>query len=146
MTNEAAVARGSCFVFIRSGTAMGFDSSTRGGSLGGKKTSRTLWIREANVPSSSTSIPPLLSEDSTPAFNAGSGFSCSFLGTISRLDKMNRLNGRGGPEASLPLFESRATTTSAALPVFAGLFHAARGFWPHDTFYKTFRRHQLLYF
>src|SRR5271170_7635718 len=46
------VAAGFCFVFIRSTTAIGFDSSTSGGSFTGKNTSRTLSQREDNTPSS----------------------------------------------------------------------------------------------
>src|ERR1700677_2318232 len=48
-----AVATGSCLVFIRSITAIGCDSSTRGGSFTGKNTSRTLPQRDAKTPSSS---------------------------------------------------------------------------------------------
>src|SRR5271168_1284678 len=46
------VAAGFCFVFIRSTTAIGFDSSTSGGSLTGKNTSRMLLHSEENTPSS----------------------------------------------------------------------------------------------
>ena len=62
-------------VAIRSGTAMGLDCSTRGGSFGAKKASRTLEIREANTPCSL--ISPLRCTISSPVRCAGAARSGS---------------------------------------------------------------------
>src|SRR5205085_4088302 len=118
----------------------GLDSSTRGGNLGGKKTSRMLSSSEANVPSSCISIPPSFSDESTPALNAGAGFSRSSLGTIPKLDKMVRLNGRVGPQPYC-LFSNLARRVlrshCRSLPV-SSMLHAGSGPRTHST--KQFRR------
>src|ERR1035441_7855715 len=141
MTKDAAVARGSCFVFIRSTTGIGFDSSTSGGSFTGKNTSRRLVHKEASVPSSCSIIAPSLSEDSTPACNTGPGFTRSSLGTISNSDKSVCLSGSVRPWPLCPSSRiSRALQLLKHLPVFRRSVSCCARFWPHKTFYKRIAR------
>src|ERR1035437_920299 len=140
VTSDAAVALGFCLVAIRSITGIGFDSSTRGGSLTGKNTSRTLLHKEASVPSSCNIMPPSLSEDSTPARKTGAGLNRSSVGTIPNSDKLDRLNRRVQMHPLCLPSKISPYAVSRYVPGLVPVHCVQRCIWPHMTFYKRFAR------